>query len=391
MSKRLSGLDRVEEAIRRFNLLERGERVIVGFSGGADSLYLLLALREIGFEVSALHINHGLRETSLRDEEFCVNFCKENGIEIFVERVRIEGERGIEERAREIRYGIFKNYALEKGSKIALGHNLTDAFETFIFNSLRGSGIRGLIIPPKVGVFVRPLIFLCRYEIREYLREAGYDWVEDESNLSDKFSRNRIRLRLEPILEEIFPNWCVRFLNTYINLYEEREFFDEKIENFKRENLKFAEGIFALKLSGKIEVLRVLSEILNVEIKPLRQIFHLKNLGRFDIAGWKLYRYNDYIIGIMKKLTLEDLNLRFVGEGKVRFRREGEVVDGKKLKEIFYQKRIPGFLRDIYPLVERDGKIVWVPFVFGEDAGRFEKIDAEREDFFEVLKFVGIL
>jgi tRNA(Ile)-lysidine synthetase-like protein len=180
-------------------------------------------------------------------------------------------------------------------------------------------------------------------------------------------------------------------LNTYINLYEEREFFDEKIENFKRENLKFAVGIFALKLSGKTEVLRVLSEILNVEIKPLRQIFHLKNLGRFDIAGWKLYRYNDYIIGIRKKLTLEDLNLRFVGEGKVRFRREGEIVDGKKLKEIFYQKRIPGFLRDIYPLVERDGKIVWVPFVFGEDAGRFEKIDAEREDFFEVLKFVGIL
>jgi tRNA(Ile)-lysidine synthetase-like protein len=137
--------------------------------------------------------------------------------------------------------------------------------------------------------------------------------------------------------------------------------------------------------------LRVLSEILNVEIKPLRQIFHLKNLGRFDIAGWKLYRYNDYIIGIKKNLTLEDLNLRFVGEGKVRFRREGEVVDGKKLKEIFYQKRIPGFLRDIYPLVERDVKIVWVPFVFGEDAGRFEKIDSEREDFFEVLKFVGIL
>jgi len=391
MSKKLLGLDKVKDAIKNFNMLEKGEKVLVGFSGGADSTYLLLALRELNFEVSALHINHGLRESAMRDEEFCVSFCKENGIEIFVERVKIGGEKGIEEEARRVRYEIFKKYALRMGSKVALGHNLTDAFETFLFNGLRGSGIRGLIVPPKVEIFVRPLIFLCRDEIREYLKEAGYVWVEDESNLSEKFSRNRIRLNLEPMLEEVFPNWCGRFLNTYVNLYEEREFIENKLKDFSKENLKFAGGIFALKFSGKVEVLRILSDILNVEIKPLRQIFHMKNLGRFDIANWKLYKYNDYLVGIKKNLTLEDLNLAFVGEGKVRFRKEAEVVDGKKLKDLFYKKGIPGFLRDVYPLVEREGKIVWVPFVFGEEAGKFVKIDELKYDFFDVLRFVGIL
>mgnify|MGYP000706180850 CR=1 FL=1 len=391
MSKKLLGLDKVKDAIRKFKMLENEDGVLVGFSGGADSMYLLLALRELGFKVFALHINHGLRESAIRDESFCVDFCKKNGIEIFVERVKIGGERGIEKRAREIRYNIFKMYSKEKGLKVALGHNLTDAFETFVFNSLRGSGIRGLIIPPKVEIFVRPIIFLCRDEIREYLRDAGYTWVEDESNLSERFSRNRIRLRFEPILEEIFPNWCERFLNTYINLYEEREFFEEKLGEFAKENLKFAGGIFAIKISGKTEVLRILSDILKVEIKPLRQVFHLKNLGRFDISGWKLYRYNDYIIGIKKGLTLEDLNLKFVGEGVVKFRKGGEFVDGKRLKDLFYQRRIPGFLRDVYPLVEMGGRIVWVPFVFGEEVGRFDKLESDKDSLFDVLKFVGLL
>ncbi len=391
MSKRLLGLDKVKEAIRTFDMMDKGEKVLVGFSGGADSLYLLLVLRELGFEVYALHINHGLRETSLRDEEFCVDFCKKNKIDIFVERVKIEGESRIEERAREIRYKFFKQYALKIGSKVALGHNLTDAFETLVFNTIRGSGIRGLILPPKVEVFVRPLIFLCRDEIREYLKNAGYTWVEDESNLSERFSRNRIRINLEPALKGIFHNWCERFLNTYINLYEEKEFFEGKLKEFAKENLKFAGGIFALKLAGKTEVLRVLSDILKVEIKPLRQIFFIKNLGRFDIAGWKLYRYKDHIIGIKKDLTLNDLNLRFVGEGTVRFRKEGETVNGKRLKDLFYRRRIPGFLRDIYPLIEKDGKVAWVPFVFGNEVGKFEKVENDKDDFFDVLRFVGII
>ncbi|MEO0195997.1 MAG: tRNA lysidine(34) synthetase TilS [candidate division WOR-3 bacterium] len=408
MRKRLPGLEKVKLAIREFKLINEEGKVLVGFSGGADSTYCLLALMELGFDVKALHINHGLRETAKRDEEWCINFCKTIGVDAFVERIKIEGHTALEEMGRKKRYEIFRRYAKEYGfNAVALGHNLTDAFETFLFNSLRGSGLMGLVLPPKAEIFIRPLILMCREEIREYLRDAGYEWVEDESNLSDKFSRNRIRMYVEPNLHKIFPNWCDRFANTYINLWEEREYFQRLLEEFSDKNLIFTGGAFALRISEDIRFLRTLSRILDVEIKPLRQIFYLKNGKCFVIKNWKIYRFNDFFVGFKREAKLEDLNLKVVeGEGRytgrvkglgeiiLRFRKVGDAINSKRLGEIFYKKKIPTFLRDFYPIVEINGKIAWIPFVYeegGEVTVGLDRINPKMPDFFDILRFMGLI
>lgn len=409
MLKKLPGLEKVKLAIRKFNFIgEEGKKILVGFSGGADSTYCLLALKSLGLNVKALHINHGLRETAQRDEEWCINFCKTIGVDIFVERIKIEGSTALEETARKKRYEIFRKYVKEHGfDTVALGHNLTDAFETFIFNSLRGSGLMGLVLPPKVEIFIRPLILMCREEVREYLKEAGYEWVEDESNLSNKFSRNRIRLYIEANLDKIFSNWCDRFVNTYINLWEEREYFQKLLNDFSDRNLVFTGGSFALRILDDIPVLRTLSQTLNVEIKPLRQIFYLKSGKCFIIRDWKIYRFNEFFVGFKREPKLEDLNLKVVmdnGRYKglvksmdkiiLRFRKDGDVINSKRLGEVFHKRGIPPFLRDFYPIVEIGGKIAWIPFVYEEGGDKtiyLDRINPNMPDFFDVLRFIGLI
>ena len=206
------------ETIKEYDMLPRGSRVIVGFSGGADSVALLSFLyelqQELDLKLLACHINHQLRgDEAQRDEEFCRRFCAERGIELHVFREDIasaakQAGKSIEEYAREVRYERFQQLRFSEKDRIATAHNANDLAETILFHVARGTGIKGLIgIPAVRGNIIRPLLFCSREQIEAYCKEKALPFVTDSSNLSDEFSRNRLRHHVVPQLELVNPSF----------------------------------------------------------------------------------------------------------------------------------------------------------------------------------------
>lgn len=203
------------KTIAEYSMLQKGDRVIVGLSGGADSsalIHLLCSLREeLGITVCAVHVNHMLRGSeSDRDEAFCVSLCERLGAELRIFRIDIAGRAaedgiGLEECGRNARYECFEAVAGEDG-RIATAHTLSDCAETLLLNITRGCALSGIrSIPPVRGSIIRPLIAVSRAETVDYCRQHGIDYVTDSSNLCTDYSRNKLRLNVIPRLEEINP------------------------------------------------------------------------------------------------------------------------------------------------------------------------------------------
>ncbi len=202
-------LDKVKRTIEEYGMLKEGEAVLCGLSGGADSVTLLLCLCELGYAVSAVHVNHRLRGAEAdRDEDFCRKLCLRLGVPLTVEQVDVKAYcaatgASTEEGARVLRYAAFERSPIEK---IATAHTLSDSLETAVFDLARGSGAKGLCgIPAVRGRFVRPLIECTRGEVEAFLAERGQDFVTDSTNLTDEHSRNRIRHGVIPVLKELNP------------------------------------------------------------------------------------------------------------------------------------------------------------------------------------------
>ncbi|MEZ5391774.1 MAG: tRNA lysidine(34) synthetase TilS [Bryobacterales bacterium] len=207
-------LARVSEAIARHRMCQSGERIGVACSGGPDSLALLEALRELapvlGIRLGVLHLNHGLRgEASDADEAFVRNLAQERGLEVRIEHVDVaeaaaQQGRNLEDAGRRARYAWFGEL-IEEGvfDRIATGHTRSDQAETVLFRLLRGAGPEGLsaIRPVRAPGVIRPLIGVERAEIEAFLAERGLKARLDETNLDIRFSRNRIRHELLPMLE----------------------------------------------------------------------------------------------------------------------------------------------------------------------------------------------
>ncbi len=207
-------LEKIRDFIRKYNLILPGETVQVGFSGGADSVCLLLLLSELGkqqgFSVQAVHVNHCLRgEESDRDQRFAEEFCRIRNIPLFcesypVQELALERKTGIEEAGREARRLAFEKYRQQEGAKkTALAHHRNDQAETVLFRLARGSSIGGLSgIRPMQGEVIHPLLFADKREILQELDRRGIDYCTDSSNLTDHYTRNCIRLHVMPELEE---------------------------------------------------------------------------------------------------------------------------------------------------------------------------------------------
>lgn len=222
-------MERVRAYVRREELLKTGDRVLLGFSGGADSVFLLLALSgllEKGENLRAVHIHHGLRGAEAdRDAAFCLEFCQKRGIlcrVVYLDAAAEAKETGtsVEEAGRNARYRVFREEAerweremrcagreTEGRILIATAHHAGDSAETFLENLFRGTGLPGLSgIPPARGNIIRPLLSVSGQEIRVWLRERDISWVEDSTNAETEYTRNRIRNRLLPEIErEINP------------------------------------------------------------------------------------------------------------------------------------------------------------------------------------------
>jgi tRNA(Ile)-lysidine synthase len=219
--------DLVRPALRRHAMLAGGDRVLIGVSGGADSVALLLALVELApsmaLDLHVLHVDHQLRPGSPADAAFVEALSRRLGVPVAVERVRVAPGASLEAAARAARHAALEARAARLGAhRIALGHTADDQAETVLMRLLEGAGMRGLAAIPAVrGPIVRPLIESRRSQIEQALRAAGVDWIEDPTNRDPKFLRNRIRHDVLPRLASAYAADVVPALTRAASLARE--------------------------------------------------------------------------------------------------------------------------------------------------------------------------
>jgi len=219
---------KVSAYINKYKLLNTNGLYIVALSGGADSVALLLLLKEGGFNVHAAHCNFHLRgDESNRDEAFCVELCQQLGIELhrahFATREYAEAHKvSIEMAARELRYNWFEQLRKDIGAAgICVAHHRDDSVETVLLNMIRGTGLRGLTgIQPRNGYVLRPLLCVSRDEIEGFLAKKGQKYVVDSTNLEADVMRNKVRLQVLPLLRELNPAVSGNIQRTAENLAE---------------------------------------------------------------------------------------------------------------------------------------------------------------------------
>lgn len=224
------------------DLLPRSGVVLCAVSGGADSVYLLFRLHELGFDTAAAHFNHGLRgETADRDENFVRELCRGRGIPFLSDRADASAYAearglGIEEAARELRYAFLERAADALGAAvIATAHTADDNAETMLMHLTRGAGLRGLCgIPPVRGRIVRPMLDETHDDALTWLSKNGIPHVEDETNAEDTYFRNRVRHTVMPRLYEENPAFSKTASRTASLLREDEDFLTGLAEDFLR-------------------------------------------------------------------------------------------------------------------------------------------------------------
>lgn len=236
------------EAIDRFDMLSNVSSIVVGVSGGADSiaaLHFLLSISEQnGIKIVAAHLNHLIRgDESYRDEEFVRLVCKNWGIKLYVKREDIKelsykSGQGIEECGRNERYSFFEEVSLENNAKIATAHTLSDNMETMLINLIRGCGLNGLCgIPPVRGNIIRPLILASRSETEEYCRKNSLQFVNDSTNFELDYTRNKIRLEIIPLLKKLNPSFDNVYKRFFENISYDNEYLNEMSEKAVKKSL----------------------------------------------------------------------------------------------------------------------------------------------------------
>ena len=233
---------KIAQYIDNERLFPLNTRIIVALSGGADSVALLRILHTLGYDCEAAHCNFHLRGAeSDRDEMFVRELCKTmriplHTIDFVTEQYAIEKKISIEMAARELRYQWFAEIKEKtKADVIAVAHHQDDSVETVLLNLIRGTGINGLLgIRPKNGDIVRPLLCISRKEITDYLQNAGQEYMTDSTNLQDEYTRNKIRLNLLPLMQEINPLVKEHIIDTSNYLNDVNRIYNKGIEEGKQ-------------------------------------------------------------------------------------------------------------------------------------------------------------
>ena len=268
-------MKRFESKIARFivqnQLLDADGRYLVGLSGGADSVCLLLVLRHLGYNVEAAHCNFLLRgEESDRDELFCAELCEQEGIPFH--RVCFDTATyarlhkvSIEMAARDLRYKYFNQLLKDVDFQgICIAHHKDDITETVLMNLVRGTGIHGLTgIKPKRGNIIRPLLCVRRCEIEEYLYSLGQRYMTDSTNRQTDFLRNKIRLRVVPLLQELNASASENIVKTAKRMADAERLYDMSVKCAIEKNVtKRSEEVVSFSIDGLRQNECILYEIL---------------------------------------------------------------------------------------------------------------------------------
>ena len=234
----------VLETIKKYNLIENGDKLVLAVSGGPDSISMLNILNKIknnkiiDFDFCVAHVNHMIREEAKEDERYVENYCEKNGIEFYsksidVRKLAHNNKIGTEEAGRIARYDFFDEIAKkEKANKIAIAHNKNDKVETVIMNILRGSGISGLKgIEAKSGKYIRPLIECKRDKIEEYCEKEKLEPRIDKTNFENIYTRNKIRNIIIPYIESEFNPNIVETISRLSELVgDEDDYIEKQVE-----------------------------------------------------------------------------------------------------------------------------------------------------------------
>ncbi len=254
--------EQILNTIKKYNLIEKKDKIICGVSGGPDSICMLDILRKIkeklDFEIIVCHVNHMIREEATDDEKYVENYCKENNIKYYVKRIDVKKyannkKQGTEEAGRNIRYEFFEEVLnKEKANKIAIAHNKNDKIETIIMNALRGSGVSGLrgIEPKRNNKYIRPLIETKRQDIEKYCEENNLEPRIDKTNFINDCTRNKIRNIVLPYIMQEFNSNIIETIDRLSEVIAEEDDYlnNETISIYNKIKLKEENGYIVLNL-----------------------------------------------------------------------------------------------------------------------------------------------
>ena len=334
MAKRLDKLEqKFLDTIKENNLIQKKDVIVVGVSGGPDSITLLTCLNKykdyLDIRIICAHINHLIRKDSTEDEQFVENVCKKKGIKCYINRAEVEKiakeqKKGTEEVGRKIRYDFFDEVAKkENANKIAIAHNMNDNAETILLNIIRGSGLTGLegIQPEEYGKYIRPLINCKREEIEEYCKKYDLKPRIDSTNKENIYRRNIIRNKILPELKELNPNIVQSLSNLSKIVKVQNIHIKNEIENIYNKIAKetFNENCIGDKTLGKIEL--DLNEFQKLDLN-LKQNLIIYAINKVLKSARNIEKVNiDDIIkmcnrNIGKKYIEPNKNLRILIENK---------------------------------------------------------------------------
>ena len=413
---------------KKDNLVEKNDKIVVGFSGGPDSVFLvemLMKLREnINFDMVLVHINHLLRgENSDGDEKFSIEYGKKKGLQVFSRKINITAlgkDMGLtlEEAGRKARYDLFKEVFEKIGAnKIALAHNKDDQLETFMFRLTRGAGLEGLEgIVAKRDVYIRPISEIYKKDIVEYLNKNSIPYRIDETNFENEFTRNSIRLDLIPFIEKRYnPKFKDKLYSLIEEIREVNKVLEIRLEEYVVNNKLSIEKLKKLDkyLLSKVLIQYLYSYGIEVSRKKIQLIEDILDKGgskdislngefvlkkeydflaiekntkkenqcikevELEIPGQIIF--GEYVIeaSFTDKILYDNQNfytsLKMGDKLKIRSRKDGDriipigMTSEKKVKDILINEKVPKEKRDTIPLVVYNGEIVWIAGIKGNE------------------------
>ena len=394
--------------------LPAGATVCVGLSGGVDSVTLLDALVQDGsHRVSAVHVHHGLSPNADSWAEFCAALCKQRGVDLAIERVRVDrgAAEGIEAAARAQRYAVF---ARRRESHVALAHHLDDQAETVLLQLLRGAGLKGACAMPPLRrlpgsdvTVYRPLLGASRAALVAHARARGLEWIEDESNASARFDRNYLRHSIAPLLEARFPGWSERLARFARHAGSAQELLDElgrsdgagesgllvnpSLSDPRRANaLRAFLWMNALPMPGETRLAEMAKQLYGARADARVRIEHAgvalvrqRDVVRIDagrtLGGWRVEWHGEGEVdlgdgrgavrfepakgrGILASLAAgtDWCFMPRAGGEKMRLDARGPT---RTLKNLLQERDVPEWQRDRLPLLFKGPALVWVPGV----------------------------
>ena len=386
--------NKVLKTVKKYNMLSKGDRVLIGVSGGADSIALLeffVSVKEkYDLDICVAHIEHGIRgEDSVNDAEFVENYCKKLGVNFYLKTIDApnlakQSKMGVEEYSRMARYDFFNTIECDK---IATAHNLTDNIETLLFRLARGTGLKGACSIPAVrGKIIRPFIEVSSGEIRKWCNDNNIPYRVDCTNSDSAYSRNLIRLEILPLFEKLNANYQDNIENFISDVNEDYAFIDDYVKSIYPEIVKNNEidlpKLNELDLSIKKRILIMffdengyslnrihLQSVIDITLKSGKSqikenIFAISAKGKIRIAKFNdLNKKDEFVTKILNIDEFKDKNIDFycdcdkiVGNIIIRAKQAGDRIKpagrnvSKTLKKLFNESA--------YPIEKRDKKIV---------------------------------